>query len=174
MRIDLANIAGTPGARGRWTVSVNPPATEDYETAGPVEGWLEVENTGSLLLVTGELRGIVRVKCVRCLGECVCPLTARIEEQFATAETAPDVLTIDRDDPEASAIKDFVLDVSEMVRQQLAVNLPMRQLCREDCQGICPVCGENLNVGGCSCTPAPADARWSILANKLGQVKGEK
>ncbi len=168
MRIDLANVAGTPGAHGRYEVSERPAATEDYEAVGPVEGWLNVENTGALLLMTGELRAAVRVKCVRCLVECECPLVMEIEEEFATGETAPDVLTIDREEPETSAIKDFVLDVSELVRQQLAVNLPMHQLCREDCKGICPECGRNLNLGPCSCAP-PTDGRWTALGELLGK-----
>jgi uncharacterized protein len=64
-----------------------------------------------------------------------------------------------------------MLDVSEWVRQQLGVNLPMHQLCREDCQGICTECGKNLNLGPCSCAPQPADPRWSALGDILGQPK---
>jgi uncharacterized protein len=93
----------------------------------------------------------------------------KVEEEFATAETAPDVLTIDREEPETSAIANYVLDVSELVRQQLAVNLPMAQLCREDCRGICPECGQNLNLGPCGCAKQPADARWSALASLLDE-----
>lgn len=185
VRIDLANIAGTPGAHGRYTISEEATArapkpaavaaegmaapTEDYETVGPVVGWLKVENTGSLLLMTGELRATVRVKCVRCLVACECPLVMKVEEEFATEETPPDVLTIDREEPETSAIENFVLDVLELIRQQLAVNLPMAQLCREDCQGICPECGHNLNLGPCSCARERVDGRWSTLADLLGE-----
>lgn len=172
-RIDLADIAGTPGERGRYAVSEEVPATESYEVLGPVVGELEVENPGSLLLIRGELRAVVRVNCVRCLSLCECPLTMKVEEEYATAETAPDVLTIDREEPETSAIANYVLDVSELVRQQLAVNLPMAQLCREDCQGFCPECGQNLNLGPCGCSRAPADSRWVKLADLLGQEKDE-
>jgi uncharacterized protein len=91
----------------------------------------------------------------------------KVEEEFATAETAPDVVTIDREEPETSAMSNYVLDVSELVRQQLAVNLPMAPLCREDCQGICPECGQNLNLGPCSCANQPADTGWGTLASLL-------
>jgi uncharacterized protein len=178
-RIDLADIAGTPGERGRYAVSEEVPAAEGerrlrgYEVLGPVVGELVVENAGVLLLVRGEIRAVVRVNCVRCLSLCECPLTMKVEEEFATAETAPDVLTIDREEPETSAIANYVLDVSELVRQQLAVNLPMAQLCREDCRGICPECGQNLNLGPCACSKAPADSRWGRLADLLGQESDE-
>jgi uncharacterized protein len=172
VRIDLASIAGTPGAHDRYAISQEPPPTEGYEAVGPVVGEIEVANTGSLLLMRGELRAVVRVRCVRCLVSCECPLVMKIEEQFATAETPRDVLTIDREEPEASAIEDFVLDVSELVRQQLAVNLPMAQLCREDCQGICPQCGQNLNLGPCTCVARAADERWTALGELLGKGQG--
>ena len=175
VRIDLANVAGTPGARGRYDISETVTPTEDYEALGPVEGWIEVENTGVLLLMRGKLRARVRVNCVRCLTSCECPLAMEIEEEFATEETAPDVLTMDREEPEASAIKDFVLDVAELVRQQLAVSLPMAQLCRDDCMGICPECGQNLNLGPCTCSAPPVDEKWRALADLLPKPKeGQK
>ena len=170
VRIDLANVAGTPGARGRYEISEKATPTDEYEALGPVEGWIEVENTGVLLLMRGQLRARVRVHCVRCLAWCECPLLMEIEEEFATKETAPDVLTIDREEPETSAINDFMLDVSELVRQQLAVNLPMAQLCREDCKGICPECGRNLNLGPCTCATPPADSKWQALADLLPKL----
>jgi uncharacterized protein len=172
-RIDLADIAGTPGERGRYAISEEIPVADSCEVLGPVVGELEVENPGSLLLVRGKLRAVVRVSCVRCLGLCEYPLTMSVEEEFATPETAPDVLTTDREEPEAAAIANYVLDVSELVRQQLAVNLPMAQLCREDCRGICPECGQNLNLGPCACSKAPADSRWGRLADLLGQESDE-
>jgi uncharacterized protein len=172
-RIDLADIAGTPGERGRYAISEEVPVADSYEVLGPAVGELEVENPGSLLLVRGEIRAVVRVSCVRCLSSCEYPLTMKVEEEYATPETAPDVLTIDREEPETSAIANYVLDVSELVRQQLAVNLPMAQLCREDCLGICPECGQNLNLGRCGCSRAPADSRWVKLADLLGQEKDE-
>ena len=131
MRIDLANIAGTPGARGRYSVSENVAPTDDLACVGPVTGQLEVENTGSLLLVRGRLQAVVHLVCGRCLGTVERPLEIEFEEEFATGETEPDVVTMDRDEPEASAMKALVLDVAELTRQQLAVNVPMAFVCRE-------------------------------------------
>ena len=165
MKIDLANIAGTPGARGRYSISEEVPPTDDVAPIGPVEGELEVENIGSLMLLRGVLRARVRLTCARCLASFELPVEMEVEEEFATETTEPDVSTMDREEPEASAISDFVLDVSELIRQQLLVNVPMAAICREGCRGICPVCGQNLNEETCACAVQPVDGRWSKLAD---------
>ncbi|HUU53575.1 MAG TPA: DUF177 domain-containing protein [Armatimonadota bacterium] len=167
LKIDLANIAGMLGARGRYSVSENVAQTDDPTCSGQVAGELQVENTGSLLLLRGELHGSVGLTCVRCLGAVERPITIRVEEEFATEDTEPDVATMDRDEPDASAMSDYVLDVSEFVRQQLLVNLPMAALCREDCRGICPKCGQNLNEKACDCAAEPVDSRWAKLGDLL-------
>lgn len=174
MKIDLANIAGTLGARARYAISEDVAPTEEFSCAGPVVGELEVENTGSLLLVRGELRALVRLVCVRCLGASEYPVRMRIEEEFATEDTAPDIPTMDREEPQASAMSHFVLDVAELLRQQLLVHIPMAFVCREDCRGICPQCGRNLNEGPCGCPAEPGDSRWGRLADLLKEKGADK
>jgi len=172
MRIDLANVAGTPGARGVYPVSEVLAPTEAYACVGPVSGELVVENIGSLLLVRGELDALIRLPCVRCLTEAELPIAMGVEEEFACEGTAPDVETVDRDEPAASAISDYVLDVTELVRQQIALHLPMAFICRPDCRGICPSCGKNLNEGPCGCRAEPNGARWAKLGDLLGKGRG--
>lgn len=174
MKIDLANIAGTLGARGRYSISEEVAPTEEFSCVGPVMGEIEVENTGSLLLVRGEIRALVRLACVRCLGTFEHPLRMTIEEEFATEETEPDIPTMDREEPQASAMSHFVLDVTELVRQQLLVHIPMAFVCREDCRGICLKCGKKLNKGPCDCAVEPSDSRWDRLADILKEKQGEK
>ena len=158
MKIDLANVAGVPGAHGRYPVDETIRPLDGVEVVGPVTGEITVQNTGLLLMVRGWLRAAVRMNCVRCLAQTQEPLEIAIEEEFASEGAPPDVDTIDRDDPERSAIHDYVLDLSEFARQQVAVNTPMASLCRPDCLGICPVCGCNLNDGPCDCPQPEADA----------------
>ncbi len=131
-----------------------------------------MENTGSLLLVRGRLRAVLKLTCVRCLTEVEQPVEAEVEEEFASEGTAPDVQTIDRDAPEEAAIADYVLDAGESVRQQVALSVPMAFVCRPDCRGICPSCGKNLNEGPCGCSADTADERWSKLGELLGRQTG--
>ncbi len=56
-----------------------------------------------------------------------------------------------------------ILDLSEVMRQALWLATPREALCRPDCDGLCPDCGENRNLGSCSCNQAPIDPRWAAL-----------
>ena len=174
MRVDLSDIAGTPGERGRYAVSEFVAPTEGIMCVGPVTGDVTVENTGSLLLVRSRLRATLRLSCTRCLGEFDRALTIQSDEEFATEDTAPDVPTIDREEPEAAAMSDYLLDLSELVRQQILLNLPMASLCRPDCRGICPQCGRNLNEGPCPCAPSVSDSPWDELRNLLRDAAEEE
>ena len=162
MKIDLANIAGMPGARGRFAISERVPAGEGAPCVGPVTGELTVENVGSLLLVRGRLQVTLQMACVRCLREGEQSLEIETEEEFAAEGASAEVLTVDREEPERSAISDFVLDAREFVRQQVVANAPMSFLCQPECRGICSECGKDLNEGPCDCQPAP-DPRWAAL-----------
>ena len=57
------------------------------------------------------------------------------------------------------------IDVDEMVKEQILLAVPTRMLCREDCKGICPECGTDLNVGECKCVKDDIDPRWAALKN---------
>jgi uncharacterized protein len=174
LKIDLSNIAGTPGERGRYSISEDVAATEEMSCLGPVTGEITVENVGSLLLVRGRLRATVALRCARCLGEFTRSLEIDIEEEFAAAGTGAEVKTIDREEPEASAIANYVLDVSDLVRQEVAVRVPMAPLCREACLGICAQCGKNLNEGPCGCSAASMDGRWAKLSTLLEGERGQE
>jgi len=171
MKIDLANIAGTPGEGGRFQISERLEPTEVYTPVGRVTGELIVENTGALLLLWGELHAVLKLSCVRCLAEAEQSFEMDVEEEFASENTASDVPTMDRDEPESSAISDYVLDVGEFARQQVESHLPIAFVCGPDCRGICPTCGKNLNEGPCECSPESADDRWEKLQGLLSRSR---
>ena len=71
-------------------------------------------------------------------------------------------------DPDAFSIdSQHVLDITEAIRQYAVLALPMKPLCKPDCQGLCPHCGRNLNEGQCSCPQKSVDARWTKLKELL-------
>ena len=107
---------------------------------------------------SGQLDGQVRGACRRCLNEATAPVTDEAHFIFADsgAEEAedPDVYTID---PRAAT-----LDLRPAVREQWLLSAPASVLCREDCKGLCPICGTDLNEGQCACVPV-TDHRWDAL-----------
>ena len=167
MRIDLANVAGVHGAQGRYEVHEVLDPIDGVAVVGPVTGEVTVQNTGSLLVMRGRLRAVIRTTCVRCLVSVEQRLDMPVAEEFAAETTAPDIETVDRESPEESAIKDFVLDVGEFVRQQVSVNAPMASLCRPDCKGLCATCGQNLNEAPCRCEPVAEEGPFGRLRDLL-------
>jgi len=63
------------------------------------------------------------------------------------------------------------LALEDVLREQVLLSLPTRALCREDCKGLCPQCGHDLNKEACTCDEAPSDPRWSALAGLRSRIK---
>jgi uncharacterized protein len=113
--------------------------------------------------LVGRLTTRLEVPCSRCLEPFEVPVDASFDLRFL-----PQSLAGNRDedpdrDPSTTFYRDDRLDLAELVREQCYLALPMKPLCREDCQGLCPVCGTNLNVERCDCQPKWVDPRLAGL-----------
>ena len=64
------------------------------------------------------------------------------------------------------------LETEPVVAEQVELNLPTHPLCRDDCAGLCPRCGRNLNQGACGCAPPAPDPRWGALAALRDKLDG--
>ncbi len=132
----------------------------------PIEGEIRLTRTDRGIFVSGTLNTRIEAVCSRCLGTFDQPLTLKIEEELLPGASpswpGEEGVFIINDKQE--------FDLGEAVRQYALLALPMKPLCRQDCAGLCPTCGHNLNLGLCSC-PAPDDPRLALL-KKL--VSGEE
>lgn len=118
--------------------------------------------------VKGRIEGSVEVVCDRCLS----PVASNVEVEFDTAfisreqaVSAAENVELQEEDLVFSFYEDEAIDVDELVREQILLALPTRQLCREECRGLCPICGKDLNAEQCSCRQGEVDPRWAALAN---------
>jgi uncharacterized protein len=111
----------------------------------------------------------VELSCVRCLGQFRHPLKIKFEEEFAPTVDVTSGATLPAPEDAGTFTIDehHILDLTEAVRQYLVMALPMKALCDEDCAGLCPSCGKDLNKGPCDCPPREIDARWSELTKLL-------
>ena len=128
-----------------------------YDFAGPLAWQADISNTGDALLVTGTVEGEAKTACARCLDEVSFPVTGEIEGYFLLDETkaAPE----DMDEDEFDVLPaDKVIDLEPLITAALLLEFPLIPLCDEECKGLCPQCGANLNRGPCGCEPA-ADRR---------------
>lgn len=121
-----------------------------YDFAEPLSWQADVTNTGGALLVTGEVRGEARTSCARCLKEIDFPVMGEIEGYFLTeAEGAvPDEMEEDEFDVLSD---DHAIDFGPLITAALLIDFPLIPLCDDDCKGLCPNCGADLNEGPCGC-----------------------
>jgi uncharacterized protein len=107
----------------------------------------------------GSLDTVVAGECRRCLAPVAAPVAARIGALFSREPDAgddPDTYAVPPDAP--------TIDLRPAVREELILALPRYVVCREDCRGLCPRCGNDLNAGPCGCAESPTDSRWEGLA----------
>jgi uncharacterized protein len=130
-----------------------------------VQGKVRLLRTNRSILVKGTLDGGVELTCSRCLGQFRCPLGMNIEEEYyPTADVDTGVAIAVPDEPGCFTIdENHILDLTEAVRQYALLAIPMKPLCREDCAGLCPFCGHNLNMGPCGCPSRRTDPRRAEL-----------
>lgn len=169
MKLDLSELARDESAQ--VTVEVDEPCPPELglDCSTPVKGKLRLTNTGSLLLVQGSIRTAAKFECSRCLVDFTLPIEADVEEEFRLERIgdAVRVLPEDEDDITSQMVIDNHLDLQELARQNLLLVLPIQPLCVSDCKGLCPTCGENLNVRQCACPPADVESPFSVLADLL-------
>ena len=137
--------------------------------ATDLNGQVKVTRLSEGVLVQGDVDATVHMQCSRCLEDISLPVEARLEEQFqptVDVETGRPVTRVQSEDEADSTFTidaNHLMDLSEPVRQALLVAIPMRPLCREDCKGLCAVCGANLNYGDCGHHQEDSDNRWDAL-----------
>jgi uncharacterized protein len=122
---------------------------------------------GNEVRLRGHLTARAEVDCDRCLKTVAVPIEAEFDatyipaSEYALKETAE----LQTDDLLLSVYEGDAVAVDEIVREQILLELPARALCREECQGLCPVCGTDRNTNDCSCEQKETDPRWAALKN---------
>ncbi|MBR4152322.1 MAG: DUF177 domain-containing protein [Selenomonadaceae bacterium] len=122
---------------------------EDFSAegiTGDVKIFGEVEDVGRCFVVRGRIECKKDFVCDRCLAQATENQVHDFEEEFDKSE----------------AIEDLI-DVTELLRDVLLAGQPMKNLCRDDCKGLCPKCGANLNDGDCGCDKFIVDPRLAAL-----------
>jgi uncharacterized protein len=139
---------------------------QEVKIISPLSGQVRFLRTGPNILVTGTLETTVEKICGRCLTSFTTPVTIELEEEFfpmldivtGTAITQPPEVE------EANLIDEqHILNLLEVIRQEILVKSDSLFYCRPNCKGLCPQCGQDLNVGSCDCQNEVVDPRWAGL-----------
>jgi len=114
--------------------------------------------------VRGFLNGTLEIACDRCLARFDRPFRAEVDAR-AVPQDAP-VDESEGDDAGAGPFRlnaDLELDLGAVLREAALLEVPIKNLCRSDCLGICPVCGVDRNLESCDCRTSESDPRWEAL-----------
>ena len=129
---------------------------------------LHMENReNKQLLITGEVSIEAKMPCDRCLTEVPVEVHFEINKEL----TIKDGSAIDEEMEEMDYLIGFELDVEKFVYAEILVNWPMKVLCKDDCKGICKVCGTNLNSGACDCQRTELDPRMAAFQDIFNKFK---
>lgn len=115
--------------------------------------------------VKGRVSSAVEIDCVRCLE----PVELKLEFDFNVGYVLPEHFAVDKekevasDDLDIDVLSEDRIDLKEVIREQILLNLPDGVFCKEDCKGLCQQCGANLNLIDCNCKETEIDPRWAAL-----------
>lgn len=155
MQYHVAQLLREPiGSTRTYTLDeAAPDLGTDLAAIAPVRGTVRLMRTGQGILASATLSTRVRLACSRCLGDVEEDIAFAFDEEFRPTIDLATGLPLPAPGPEDewAAISELhILDLSEIVRQNVLLALPMKPLCSETCPGLCPMCGQP-RAGGCGC-----------------------
>jgi uncharacterized protein len=121
----------------------------------------------------GQMKGRFTAPCARCVEPVEVPVETEFDLIFRPVEADTEAAERSITAPETEICyyqKDSLL-LEDVLREQVLLSLPVRTLCKPDCKGLCPRCGQNRNTQECSCDVGPSDPRWEALAGLKERIK---
>lgn len=134
---------------------------------GPVRGRAQLTRTTSGILVRADYEADVELACGRCLDTFVAPMSGDIEEEFLPAFDIVTGRPLPAPDEELRLTPRHELDLTDLLRQDILVRIPLQPLCQELCPGLCSECGALLSQEACDCHPASMESPFQGLARVL-------
>jgi len=143
-----------------------PLSTEDVKLSSPVVSRLSINKVGSEIIISGRLKAAMDLQCSRCLKDFKRDLDIPVNVVYHPVEDVEAERHALRDDEmDMGFYKGDELDLQELIKEQVLLNGEMKPLCSDQCKGICPKCGTDLNTGQCNCGTKEIDPRLEVLKN---------
>ena len=171
LELDISRVRNVKGSKEQYHLETEVFDLEDgdWSLAKPLVLDVEISHEKQFLQLTGTLTTAVKGVCSRCLK----PVETQVECEFAEQLLyAKDVslfshLAVGEVEEKYFIYDNDTLDITDIVRESILAILPLKILCVEDCRGLCPKCGKNLNQGQCGCDLHEVDPRMAILATLM-------
>ena len=173
MKISLSEIMNEANAVRKMSVPID---LEYFEMNGMRYEFrkkdalnLSITNLGEKkVLLEGSSAVILAVPCDRCLSEVMVSIPVSVGKELDFSMTEEErTESLD----ETSYISGYDLDTDRLVYDEILIGFPMKVLCREDCKGICAVCGANLNKGECGCDRTVPGPRMAVIRDIFNNFK---
>jgi DUF177 domain-containing protein len=137
----------------------------DYTVVAPVDLQFDVFKDKQQFRLVGHVKTTLELACGRCLES----FTLSVDQPFDlryqphARNTGEGEREIEEDDLTTAFYENDEIDLGQLMREQFYLALPMKPLCSDDCKGLCPICGTNLNRGACDCSRNWDDPRLAAL-----------
>jgi len=139
-----------------------------WEPKTPVRASLHLKKREDGVAVSGSFSIVVGLSCSRCSDPVVLPLEDAFEIYFTPPDRALDEdLELTPAELDVGFLEGTKIDLLGLITENVLLSLPLQPLCREDCHGICPRCGANLNEASCNCHKEEIDPRLALLKKLL-------
>ena len=166
MRLDLKGIIHVPDAKKSFTCEMDLSDLDFYgrkPISRPVQAEGSVTNHAGALVLEGTIRSVLDLVCDRCgkefSREKVVPLDNLVAQELE-----------DEENDEIILLDGTELDLDEVVSTAFILAMDTKNLCSDDCKGLCAKCGADLNIGPCQCKPE-TDPRWAALSKLLNEAE---
>jgi uncharacterized protein len=173
MLLDLRGFrGGTEEVARQYTPEAFTLTGEDFRIVAPVKLTARVTKDAQKIRLEGRVQTTLETDCGRCLEPFSVPVNAKLDLMFlpeagdGAVQVAGEKEVRD-DDVGVSFYKDETIDLGEVMRDEFYLALPMKPLCKDDCKGLCPLCGANWNRDTCACKAEWTDPRLAVLKKLL-------
>jgi uncharacterized protein len=141
------------------------PTDDAFRVIAPVELAFDIFKDKDQFRLAGTVRTTLELPCSRCLEPFALPVDGSFDLRYQphSENTGEGEREVEEDDLTTAFYDNDEIDLGQLMREQFYLALPMKPLCREDCKGLCPVCGTNLNAGACNCDRKWEDPRLAAL-----------
>jgi len=137
----------------------------DFDFESPLQSEVNIKKAGQSVLITGKVQTTLRLHCVRCLKEFFYPLSSIFELTLHPLKEAPseEEVELGSEEMESSFFEGGEIHLSEVACEQIFLEIPYQPICREDCKGLCSMCGKDLNLSSCECVKEGFSSDFSVL-----------
>ncbi len=169
MELNLTDIVKSDGSEKRFSdkLSLEPVKYMGLEVRFDEDVFVEgcVKNVSGVLELDMKISCKIFTQCARCLESVERELCENVRETLL--QEGEEGLDNNDNDGDVIVFSGYLLPLDEIVLNAILVSMDVRYLCSEDCKGLCPVCGKNLNVESCDCKSDIVDPRFEVLSKLI-------